>query len=186
MSIKSNKAKTSNLSSSFFIKTILWMALLFKLFLLLSLPAASDETVISYGLGIFHSAEHSPVETKIVRLARRQDFDSVSYWQLEGGLWVDIDGEGRSSSMFGAASVGIKVDMRPFFFRNSLGVGFITAPDVYLGGAFPQFTEEFTLGAEGTNGTSIGLAYKHFSSAGIVSPNMGRDFIILSIGVGNW
>lgn len=169
-----------------FFKFILWTALAFKISLLSQNSAAADEYVLSYGLGVFHSAEHYPVETKFFRLARRQDFDRVSYWQAEAGLWTDTAGEGRRGSAFVAASVGIKVDLKPICFNNSLGLAAITSPDSYLGGAFPQFTEEFSISVDGVNGTSLGLAYKHISSAGIVNPNMGRDFLILSIGVSTW
>lgn len=166
-------------------KTLLWFWILLKVSLVIYLPsAAADENLLSYGLGVFHSAENWPTETKFIRVAHRGDFDHISYWQAEGGLWVDTAGNGRYSSSFLAASVGLKIDLSPIYFSNSFGLAAIAVPDTYLGGVFPQFTEEFTIGVKGTNNTSLGLSYKHFSSAGIISPNMGRDFLILSLGVG--
>lgn len=164
----------------------MWVGILLKASLMCEKSAAADENVLSYGLGVFHSAEHYPVETKFLRVARRQDFDRLSYWQGEVGLWTDTAGQGRTGSGFAALSVGVKIDLKLVHFKNSLGLAAITSPDAYLGGVFPQFTEEFTVGVDGVNGTSLGLAYKHISSAGLVNPNMGRDFLILSIGVKTW
>lgn len=167
-------------------KTLLWFWILLKVSMVAYLPSAAAEELISYGLGIFHSAENWPTETKVFRLAHRQEIDTMTYYMIEWGLWVDTAGNGRLSSTYVAGSIGVRVDLKPFFIANSLGLGAVAIPDAYLGGAFPQFTEELTIGVQGSNRTTIGLSYKHFSSAGIVSPNMGRDFVLLTIGVGTW
>lgn len=150
---------------------------------LFSIPATSED-LMSVGFGAFKSAENSFTETKFIRLAHRDSLDSVSFYQLEGGIWIDGAGGGRLSSAFAALSLGMNVDLRPVFIVNSLGLAVITTPDAYLGGSFPQFTEELGIGIRGINATSVSLSYKHFSSAGIYNPNMGRDFFVLNMGVG--
>jgi hypothetical protein len=52
-----------------------------------------------------------------------------------------------------------------------------------LGGAFPQFHGELYGGLRDSQGNGIGIKYNHFSSAGLVTPNQGRDFVLLELSV---
>ena len=61
------------------------------------------------------------------------------------------------------------------------GPTLISSTDVALGGYF-QFNETAYLGIRDPNtDDSIGIAYNHFSSAGLESPNVGKDFMCLEI-----
>jgi hypothetical protein len=94
----------------------------------------------------------------------------------EAGFWADNSGrQGAKSSAFGSYSVGLEPTVGSFYVNFFQGVGLITHPDTVLGGPF-QFFEDIGLGIRDLErGISIGLQYKHISSAGIFQPNLGRD-----------
>lgn len=158
------------------------MKTLTLILLLLLIPKASaDEFSFSYGLGVGESAAHSISETKVLEFSYRQTILDALYWNYEAGGWLDNAGNGRSSSAFLSAGPGFLVDLKGFEIRNAYGVACITSPDAYLGGAFPQFHGELYAGFRDKTGNGIGFKYNHFSSAGIFSPNIGRDFGLLEL-----
>ena len=143
---------------------------------------ANAGTYIGYGLGIGHSAANGATETKVLNLGYRDDlFLGLSY-QLETGYWNDIAGNGRKSAAWVGPSIGVEVNAYPLTLRQMIGPAFITATDSYLGGHF-QFNNEIYDGLKDKQERSIGAAYKHFSSAGIYQPNVGRDMILIQVGI---
>jgi len=142
---------------------------------------ANADDYVSLMLGTFNSAIESRVETKFANVGHRGDLGLGLSYQYEVGGWIDNTGNGRGSSGYGAYQIGVEAK-GPLTARFMSGPSLITGPDIYLGGPF-QFTEDLYLGIAGDNGNSVGLKYKHFSSAGFELPNIGRDFIGLEIGV---
>lgn len=94
----------------------------------------------------------------------------------EAGFWADNSHvEGAKSGGFGSYSIGVEPMYESLYVNFFQGVGFITHPDTVLGGPF-QFFEDFGIGIrDRSRGISLGLQYKHISSAGIYLPNHGRD-----------
>lgn len=131
-----------------------------------------------YGVGAFNSAEHSKAETKVFSLGYEDEVIGPMIKQVEAGLWVDATGNGRRSSGFASYSIGVECSPGSLVLRTLWGVGAITSPDAFLGGWF-QFNQDLLLGFKDSRGTVFGLNYKHLSSAGIYSPNKGRDFLVV-------
>lgn len=146
------------------------------IFLLLIPSLSKADSYASFMLGEFHSADKSPVEVKFVNIGIRKPLALGLTQQMEVGGWTDSGGNGRKGSAYGAYQVGVEVDSF-ILARFMAGPAFISTPDTYLGASFPQFTEELFLGLCGKNNNTVGLKYKHVSSAGLIMPNMGRDMI---------
>ena len=133
-----------------------------------------------YGLGVFHSSDYGKGETKSFSLGYEEDWVGPFIHQYELGVYADQGGHGRSTSGFGNMSVGVEVNPGYFVARSLWGIGAITTPDSMLGGWF-QFNQDLLLGVKDDKGHIIGVDYKHISSAGIYSPNQGRDFILIHV-----
>lgn len=150
--------------------------------LLTATKALSDEISIAYGLGEAESAVSSAAETKVFEISYRKSIAHAFYWAFEVGGWLDSSGDpNRSSSTFFSTSPGYIVDIGHFEIRNSYGISYVTSPDEYLGGSFPQFHGEVYVGIRDDAGCGFGVKYNHFSSAGIFTPNIGRDFAMLEL-----
>lgn len=133
-----------------------------------------------YGVGVFGSAEHSRAEVKSFSLGYEEDWLGPLIVQYEVGIYADQIGGGRSSSGYGNVSTGVQVNPGYLVMRSTWGVGAITTPDTMLGGWF-QFNQDLLVGVRDDRGNMIGLDYKHISSAGIYSPNQGRDFLVVHV-----
>lgn len=133
-------------------------------------------------LGAFSTESGSKANNKFVNVGYRDYLGFGLTEQYEIGGWWDASGNGRKGSIYGAYQLGLEVDSF-LLARFMVGPAFITSPDSYLGGAFPQFTEDLFFGLQGKNGNTLGVKYKHFSSAGIYQPNMGRDLLGVEISI---
>lgn len=141
----------------------------------------SDELFVSYGLGLFKSAENTISETKVADVGYR--FDLYSPWKLQvkAGGWFDGSNNPlRSSSFYVAAGPQYVITAGSLEVRNGIGVSYITHTDSYLGGHF-QFNPEFYLGVRDKEGSGIGIKYSHHSSGWISQPNIGRDSASLEL-----
>lgn len=148
----------------------------------LGTKCANADTAFKYGLGVFHSAEYSPTETKFMSLSYQSKYTGL-VTQYEGGFWTDIrDDAGRRGSWFVSASGGVNVDLNRAYVQWLVGPAYISHTDAYLGGNF-QFNNDLGIGVKDENNYSIGLNFKHMSSAGIYQPNKGRDFLLLRVSV---
>jgi hypothetical protein len=150
---------------------------------LMSLTAQAGEPFVGYGVGIFHSADYGPVSTKLFQLGYRTDLAGGFYWQNRVGYWSDSSPKetNRKNSAYASTGIGFLIDLRPIELRSGWGISGITTPDSMLGGHFPQFNGDLYIGVRDRNGNGIGVQYEHISSAGIVTPNEGRDFITLQL-----
>jgi hypothetical protein len=141
-----------------------------------------DGTYLKYGIGIFHSADYGTAETKTFALGYKDGLVGPLVQQREVGLWVDPAGHGRSSSGYANYSVGAEATPGYLVASAMWGVAAITTPDSMLGGWF-QFKNDTFLGVKDDRGNTFGLNYTHVSSAGIESPNMGRDMLSVKVGI---
>ena len=150
--------------------------------LLLSTHAFADETFGSFGVGVFNSAKYSRGEVKVGNLGIRSELYQGIYLQSKVGYFGDGSGDStRKSSGYGSLGLGMLIDLRPVEMRAGYGIAAITTPDGYLGGRFPQFQGELYLGFRDHRGNGLGFQYEHISSAGLCTPNQGRDFLVLQL-----
>lgn len=150
--------------------------------LLMSSVCFADESSLGFGIGAFGDAKQSMGQVKVGEYSYRSFLIDGIYWQNKVGYW----GEGssdptRKSSFFGSTGIGMEVDLQPLELRAGYGLAAITNPDSQLGGSFPQFNGDIYIGLRDKKGDGIGIDYMHISSAGLVTPNQGRDFFVLQV-----
>lgn len=144
---------------------------------------AGTSPYFKYGLGVFHSAEPRFTTVKTLALGVQFPLGPHLVQQIEAGAWTDTSGvDGRRGTLYGGWSAGIDVNAGYLNLQSLWGVAGITHTDSMLGGHF-QFHQDLFLGLKDKQGRYIGANYSHFSSAGLSSPNLGRDLLSLKIGV---
>lgn len=92
----------------------------------------------------------------------------------EIGVWISKQSE-RHSSLFASAGGGYRVQLDSgLFFEAFLGPGFVHSTDAHSSSHI-EIMHDINAGFM-KDGFGIGLGYKHISNAGLVPPNLGRDF----------
>lgn len=152
------------------------------LFLLFSTYASADEVFVNYGIGLGESAVNSMVETKMIDFGYRDFLYNGFYWQNTLGYYGDGSGNPqRKSSFYGSTGFGLEVDIHPVELHSGWALAAISTPDIYLGGNLPMFNGNLGVNIRDKHQNGIGLTYSHISSAGLVQPNQGRDFLTLEL-----
>jgi hypothetical protein len=130
-----------------------------------------------YFLKYIVSAKGNPSSQKGVALGHQDDF-SIFQTRYEGGFWIDnTEKQGAKSSAYISGLLGVEPSAGSVYVNLFQGIAAISCPDEVLGGPL-QFVEEVGIGIrDQEKKVAVGLFYKHFSSAGIFMPNLGRDFI---------
>jgi hypothetical protein len=168
-----------------FIKYIsIRLAILAMVIFALALIFSEDgrpDSYMSGQVGIFNTGKQSISESKFVNVGYRDIWCCGISYQYEAGGWIDRAGNGRKNSGYGAFQMGVEAGDTTIA-RVMAGPALITTPDSYLGGAF-QFTEDFFIGIRGNSRNTVGIKYKHFSSAGLEQPNVGRDYLGAEISI---
>lgn len=137
--------------------------------------AAYDESYFKVGAGL------NPPDMTQVAFGSHTPLLGSIIEQKEVGLWGDNKPiRGRSSSWYAQYGVGAHAVNGAFYAQAVTGVAYITDPDSHLGGHV-QFVQDAGLGLLSEEGFGVGLSYKHVSSAGLYTPNKGRDFILLRL-----
>lgn len=150
--------------------------------LLISSVCLADEVFLGYGVGVFGDAKYYTGQNKYLELGYRSVVWEGIYWQFKGGCWGEASPDkSRTSSAWLSSGPGLEVDLSPIEIRSGWGLAAISSPDSQLGGHFPQFNGEMYIGLRDKRGDAIGLQYEHISSAGIINPNLGRDFVTLQL-----
>ena len=148
--------------------------------LLVSSLAQAEELSIGYGAGILADGNHYIGEVKHLTISYRSTLWDGIYTQYKIGYFGDGSPEpDRNSSFWGSVGLGLEVDLLPVEIRSGWGLAAISNPDSRLGGMFPQLHGDLYLGLRDKRGNGIGVQYCHLSSGGLVSPNYGRDFLLL-------
>lgn len=151
--------------------------------LLLALSAESGDLVVKYGAQIPQKNEGIGA-SKALFLAYQAPITSQFIYQYEGGFWADNGGNGRKSGGLTGLSGGVNVSAGYVFLQALTGPAYLTTTDSILGGHL-QFNNDLAIGVrDPKTRNSIGVAYKHISSAGLSEPNRGRDFIMFRVSVG--
>jgi len=133
-----------------------------------------------YGIGIEHGGFASHV--KSVSLSTYNPlFAGLSYGSQAGFL---SDARDDLSALYLFALVGTTLYPTQFFYvENYFGPGLITSTSKKLSGAI-QFSTHLGLGfRDKRTGNEIGVLWKHISNGGINRPNLGRDLLMLSVGI---
>ena len=142
--------------------------------------AQDDQYIVDGGIGVFHSGQHSLSETKMFSLGIQEDLWGALKERGTAGFWLDNAGNGKKDSGFAAGQLGWEVNRDGLIVGAFAGPCLITSPDSLLGGVF-QFMDSINLGVQDNDNNYIGVFYRHFSSAGIESPNQGRDLIGIEV-----
>lgn len=142
---------------------------------------AEATAMIGAGKGI--TGEPGTPFERVAVIGYQHAFSPDFFARGEIGKFEDYSGNGKSSAwitpIFGIKAVS---KMGPELHVGA-GPGYLHVPDNILGGHF-QFFLEGGLGIASYDGHSyVGIAWKHISSAGIETPNKGRDFIVVQVRV---
>lgn len=125
-------------------------------------------------------ASSSNRSAKVFGLGAQEHIDSGIIAATELDLLNTPSNTSTDSFVFGTG-LGLRVDNKSSFATAVWGPAYLSQKDSDLGGHF-QFMQDLTLGLEDDYNT-IGVGYKHISSAGIEKPNRGKDFIYFRLGV---
>lgn len=133
---------------------------------------ASDEVFVKYNVNV---ANGSVADAKALGVGYVTDLNNIFKIKYEVGHIFDHR-RGAKDSYFGFVGLGIQPEFGPVFINFFQNIGGITTIDKYLGGRF-QFNEELGLGVKDQRTkVAISMFYSHISNAGLVQPNMGKDF----------
>jgi len=135
--------------------------------LLGSLPVKAN-VAVKLGSGIFQSNKNVAVYS----LSYRHYTTPFFFQNAEVGYWVD-NKKNSKNSYYEQYSLGLRKRISSYWVEGQMGGSIVTGVDQYLSSAF-EFTEEISLGYK-----NIGISMRHYSNAGLSSPNKGRNFILM-------
>jgi hypothetical protein len=140
---------------------------------LISLAAKADP-YLKAGLGLNNRLGI----TKAFFIGNQSYLGKYFLWQVEGGGFVDINS--KSSLGLISASFGVHATGSNFYAKFLIGPALMTGTDDRLSSLF-EFNDDLEFGIKGKSGAEVGVNYKHLSNAGLVGPNLGRDFLMLKV-----
>lgn len=141
--------------------------------------ARADDYAFRMGPGI---APGLTGKVKLFSIRTEEDLIYGIRFAKEGGFWVDNRGAGNDGSVYGKLQLGVAPgNVQGVYGSAFIGPALISQSDASLGGHF-QFSEDIGVGVRDET-SFVHLGYVHFSSAGLSSPNRGRDFLIGSVGL---
>jgi hypothetical protein len=149
-------------------------------FLSINSWAQDDQIVVDGGVGVFHSADKGLSETKMLTIGIQEDLWGPLKMRGVTGGWIDVSSPYKSSSALLSGQVGFEVNSNGLVGGIFSGPTLISNTDQLLGGHF-QFMDDLHLGIQDCHSSYIGVFYRHLSSAGLETPNIGRDVIGVEI-----
>lgn len=151
-------------------------------FLLASTPSAlAADYSVKFGPSIQDGEANG--SSKVFGVRREEDLFHSLGWATEFGGYVDNGGHGRKSAGVLRLQLGASPGPQTGVFGKAfVGPCFISTPDSQLGGRFPQFCTDVGIGVCDV-WSFMDVGYQHISSAGIRSPNAGRDFLVFELGI---
>lgn len=148
--------------------------------LFLSLPL-QGATYINWGIAQDYPGGGSYSDVQTYSMGIRKPLLSKFDGFIELGGWKDPGHyTGAKPGEFVAGGLILDLKLTEKYVSYSLGPCLITPTDTLLGGNF-QIYHKFAIGYRDTQDKRIGLFLKHFSDAGMVKPNYGRNFLGLEI-----
>lgn len=155
------------------------------LLLLITLTAPVRANIFaSWGVEFDHPGTEDKGAVKFVEFGRSGEQGRLAYTVGVGG-WIDHTGYKTKaggltytahSSGFAEALFGVEPKSDHFYITYKLGPAIITDSDALLGSNI-QCGHEVGIGMRDVRDVRVGLVLKHFSNAGIVGPNIGRNFL---------
>jgi Lipid A 3-O-deacylase (PagL) len=143
--------------------------------LITSIAYAQDlQTVLDIESGVSNSSQ-----SKMLTLGVQEDMWGALKDKFMAGGWID-NGIGKSSSALVSGQMGFEVDRSGLVGGIFSGPSVVFTPDVLLGG-WLQFVSDVHLGIEDTKSNYFGVMYRHISSGGLETPNVGRDYVGVEI-----
>jgi hypothetical protein len=158
-----------------------------SLMLLLS-PVSYGNIFAQWGIASSHPGTKNKTDVKFIEFGRSGEVGKLAYTVGAGG-WTDNTGYvstangwryTASSSEFVETLLGVEPKSEHFYMTYKLGPAIITNTDALLGSNI-QVAHEFGFGMRDVRDVRVGLVIKHFSNAGLVKPNVGRDFLGIRI-----
>lgn len=134
--------------------------------------AASLDALVSVGIG------KSVLDKKAFERYASLGVQYGAIWKVRanGGYWLALN-DGEKASLYGSLQGGLDVVGSGGTYATVMfGPALIQHPDSKLGGKF-QFHTCFGVGMKNDAGYGLAFLWQHFSNAGIVMPNNGRDLL---------
>lgn len=152
-----------------------FLAILLTFMPLQSLAAPIDLTVVA-GIGK-NVLGHQPFERYGALGVRWGNAWKV---QANGGYWLAL-ADGEKAAAFTSLQGGLEVvGQGGTFAQLMFGPGVISHIDSKLGGHF-QFHLVGGVGMKDSGGHGLSFLWTHFSNAGVVMPNNGRDLLTIQL-----
>lgn len=145
------------------------------LVVLTPLAAAANDFTFKYG----KSMADAPRMSKVFGLGVNGFLNGRFAYSVQADMLNTPSNPHKIAYVIGP-SIGPEVWAGGVFARAVWGPALLTHRDADLGGNF-QFNQDFTVGLRDSM-SSIGLGYKHISSAGFYKPNRGKDYMYLVLG----
>lgn len=158
----------------------------FALLLFFGVKDCYSAAFAQWGIASEHPSKNLSA-VKFVEFGKSGEEGKLAYTVGAGG-WSDNTGykaeseirngykTSTHSSLFLESLIGVEPKSEHFYINYKLGPAIITHTDALLGSNV-QFAHEIGIGMRDSKEVRVGLVIKHFSNAGIVRPNKGRDFI---------
>lgn len=156
---------------------VFWLVALVGLF---STSSRAADYSIKFGPSIENDSTDG--SSKIFGVRREDPIIKGIYNAVELGGYTDSGGQGRKAAGLVKFQLGTKPGpMTGMFGKAFVGPCLISKTDTVLGGNF-QFCTDIGVGIRDKD-TFMDVGYGHVSSAGLESPNHGRDALIFETGL---
>jgi len=142
---------------------------------LLCLSSANAQVTVEVDPGVMHATDATLVLLGFTVPAEPL-FGTDSYYQFNAGGWT-----GSTSAYLIGVARGLQWDFKRTTVRLSLGASLISDTSELLSTPF-EFYEQFLIERH-IRGLDLGLSYRHWSNAGLKTPNVGMNFLGLQIQV---
>lgn len=128
-----------------------------------------------WGAGVMNDNQKEYSQVKYAELGKRASFRDAEYSIGMGG-WIDKSHyPGAESSLYVQALAGLQPRLKNFVLGYFVGPAYITTPDKVLASNF-QVSHELIIGVRDDRNVRVYFSVKHYSNAGMVLPNIGRNF----------
>lgn len=152
-----------------------------NLLILIPHQAHSNQWYGEWGTGVLNNSQTEYSQVKFGELGKKGVLNETFDYSYGGGAIIDSSNyPGSSSTMYGTALLGVGPHLQNLVVEYYLGGAYIQTPDTILGSHL-QFAHEVLIGIKDFRNVGVFISIKHLSNAGLVKPNMGRNFIGLGV-----
>lgn len=156
------------------------LSILSSLVILITMPTAqSDQKQINLGTNVLIK-QSKPFDVIYNSVAYKPKLSNHIHNKTDLGYWSEKPRKDRSSSLFLASGLGVEPEYKDFNLEAYSSLAVISKRDSRLSTNL-QFKHDIGVHYKIGDGYKAGVVYNHFSNAGIKQPNLGRDFVSLSI-----